>query len=141
MYGIIGCSECRRKRIIDLSDDVTSCPYCGQRVRTKQAAIYYKNEDQGMVRDALESMSDFQMPERKKVSPDTDPLSSLAYKVEHTSDVMSRITLIAEELTRIQGTFTVDDVEELVPGKGEKYVKAMLDTCIAYEVGYGKYKV
>ena len=70
-----------------------------------------------------------------------DPMSTLAYKVEHTSDINGKMELIAEGLTRIKGTFTLEDVEELVPGKGEQYLKLMLTTCTAYEVGYGKYKV
>lgn len=140
MYGIIGCSGCHRKRIIDLDTDVTKCPYCGEKMITKDAAIYYSNGDQNIVRAALESMSGFDMPERKRAKSETDPLSSLAYKVEHTSDVWAKIELIASGLTEIKGTFTVDDVDELVPGKGEQYVKAMLESCTIYEVGYGKYK-
>ena len=140
MFAIIGCSECRRKRIIDLSSDVTKCPYCGKTARTKDAAIYYQSFDQDEVRAAFDRLTGFVEPAKEK-GEDRDPMSTLAYKVEHTSDVHQKMELIAEELTRIKGTFTVEDVEELVPGKGEQYVKLMLTTCTAYEVGYGKYKV
>ena len=140
MFAVIGCPECRRKRIIDLSTDVTKCPYCGTKSITKNAAIYFQSESQSEARDALDRMTGFVAPEKEK-GEDKDPMSTLAYKVEHTSDVHQKMELIAEELTRIKGTFTVEDVDELVPGKGEQYVKLMLTTCTAYEVGYGKYRV
>ena len=140
MFAVIGCPECRRKRIIDLSADVTKCPYCGTRSITKNAAVYFQSDDQSEARDALDRMTGFAAPEKER-GEDKDPMSTLAYKVEHTSDVHQKMELIAEELTRIKGTFTVEDVDELVPGKGEQYVKLMLTTCTAYEVGYGKYRV
>lgn len=140
MFGIVTCIECKKKRIIDLSTDYTTCPYCNHRAPTKNIAVIFQSHDQNEVRAAFDSLTGFVMPEKKKTA-DSDPMSTLAYKVEHTSDVHQKMELIAEELTRIKGTFTVEDVEELVPGKGEQYVKLMLTTCTAYEVGYGKYKV
>ena len=139
MYAIIGCS-CGKKRIIDMGDRITTCPWCGKRMETERAAIIYKSYDQSDVRDRYDRMTGFVAPERK-MDEDIDPMSTLAYKVEHTSDVNKKMTLIAEELTRIKGTFTLEDVEELVPGKGEQYLKLMLTTCTAYEMGYGRYKV
>ena len=139
MFAIISCS-CGKKRIIDLSDKVTKCPWCGAQKRTEDASIIYKSYDQAEVRDRYDRLTGFVAPE-KKIDENIDPMSTLAYKVEHTSDINRKMELIAEELTRIKGTFTLEDVEELVPGKGEQYLKLMLTTCTAYEVGYGKYKV
>ena len=140
MYAIIGCSECRRKRIISLSDEYTTCPYCGKKARTDDMAVIFQSKDQAEVRAAFDSLTGFVKPEKKN-GEDKDPLSTLAYKVEHTTDIDKKMELIAVELTRIKGTFTLEDVEELVPGKGEQYLKKMLVSCTAYEVGYGKYKV
>ena len=140
MFAVIGCPACYRKRIVDLSDDVTKCPYCGNRIVTKNAVVYFESYDQSEVRAAFDRITGFVGYEKEK-GEDSDPLSTLAYKVEHTSDIEEKMVLIAEELTRIKGTFTLEDVEELVPGKGEQYVKMMLTTCTAYEVGYGRYKV
>lgn len=139
MFGIIICGGCLKKRIIDLSDDVTACPYCGTKAVTKTSRILFKDNDQSAVRSALDEMTGFVSP-KKKMDESIDPLSSLAYKVEHASDIGEKMMLISEGLTRIKGTFTIDDVEELVPKKGEQYVKAMLDSCMIYEVGYGRYK-
>ena len=139
MFAIITCS-CGKKRIIDLSDKVTKCPWCGKEKKTKDAAIVYKSCDQKEVRERFDAITGF-VPQEKKMDENIDPMSTLAYKVEHTSDINRKMELIAEELTRIKGTFTLEDVEELVPGKGEQYLKLMLTTCTAYEVGYGKYKV
>ena len=139
MFAIITCS-CGKKRIIDLSDKVTKCPWCGKEKKTADAAIVYKSYDQKEVRKRFDAITGF-VPQEKKMDGNIDPMSTLAYKVEHTSDINRKMELIAEELTRIKGTFTLEDVEELVPGKGEQYLKLMLTTCTAYEVGYGKYKV
>ncbi len=140
MYGIISCSGCRRKRIIDLYDKSTKCPYCGAVAVTKDMNILYRDEDQNVVRDALEASSGF-VPEKKHIDENIDPMSSLEYKVEHTSDTKEKMRVIAEGLTRIKGTFTEEDVESLVPGKGEKYIKAMLTECMIYETKYGHYKM
>ena len=139
MFAIITCS-CGKKRIIDLSDKVTKCPWCGKEKKTADAATVYKSYDQKEVRERFDAITGF-IPQEKKMDENIDPMSTLAYKVEHTSDINRKMELIAEELTRIKGTFTLEDVEELVPGKGEQYLKLMLTTCTAYEVGYGKYKV
>ena len=140
MFAIIGCSECGKKRIVDLSDKYSKCPYCGKKVKNDDMAVIYQSADQAEVRAAFDAVTGFIKPDKEE-KDDKDPLSTLAYKVEHTTDINRKMELIAAELTRIKGTFTLEDVEELVPGKGEQYLKMMLTTCTAYEVGYGKYKV
>ena len=140
MYGIITCKGCGRNRIIDLADDTTKCPYCSHQSITKNSIVLFSDSDQSVVRDALNSMSGIELESKRKVDESIDPLSTLQYKVEHTSDVAAKMDLISEGLTRIKGEFTINDVEELVPGKGEKYVKAMLTECMIYEVGYGRYR-
>ena len=140
MYGIIACSNCQRKRIIDLYDSTTKCPYCGQKANTKDAAILYRNEDQDVIRNVLDASTGF-VAEEKHIDENIDPMSTLEYKVEHTSDTVEKMRLIAEGLTKIKGSFTEDDVESLVPGKGQRFVKAMLDECMIYEVRYGVYRM
>lgn len=139
MFGIITCSDCRRKRIIDLSDDVTVCPYCKHRTVTKNAAVIYKNEDQGTVRAMFSSLTGF-VPEEKQKTEDKDPMSTLAFETEHISDIGLKINAICDGLSEIKGTFTLEDVEEIAPGKGEKYLKIMLEECMVYEVSLGRYK-
>ena len=77
MYAIIGCSGCGRKRIIDLGTDATTCPYCGKKALTKNAAVIYQNEDQELVRAAFDSVTGFVTPKKEK-GEDKDPLSTLA---------------------------------------------------------------
>ncbi|WP_177971175.1 hypothetical protein [Candidatus Methanarcanum hacksteinii] len=139
MFGIVTCSECGRHRIIDLYDDVTKCPYCNNKAVTKDLNILFQDRDQSIVRDALTSMSGIKV-EKKKVDRNIDPMSSLEYRVENVNDIKDKMVVIAKGLTDIQGTFTQEDVERFVPGKGEKYLKTMLDECMVYEVGYGRYR-
>ena len=64
----------------------------------------------------------------------------MVYQYEHCSDLDEKLTILAEGLTRINGSFTLDDIREIVGDKAEKYVSAMLDRCIAAEVRIGVYK-
>jgi DNA-directed RNA polymerase subunit RPC12/RpoP len=141
MYGIITCSGCGKNRIIDLSDDVTACPYCNTKCETKNSVVLFSDFDQSTVRKMFESMTGFSGIEDKKDVGGIDPLSTLAYKVEHTPDIGEKMNLISTGLTDILGSFTVDDVDELVPGKGKQYVGAMLNACMIYETEYGRYRV
>ena len=48
--------------------------------------------------------------------------------------------ILAEGLTAIEGTFTLDDVREIAGERAEKMVAAMLDRCIISEVRIGVYR-
>ena len=43
-------------------------------------------------------------------------------------------------MDEIIGEFTIDDIDSLVPGKGERFAEAMLDVCLIYQVSYGRFK-
>ena len=74
-------------------------------------------------------------------SNDADnPMKKLAYTVSHCSDTGMKMRTIADGLDEIFGEFTVDQIDSLVPGKGERFAEAMLDACLIYEVGYGRFK-
>lgn len=139
MYGIITCSGCKRNRIIDLSVSSTACPYCGKKVDTKIAAVLFSHADQNVVRDVFDASSGF-TAEKKEERTDSDPLSTLAYRVDRCTDVETKMKIIADGLTEIFGSFTVKDVEGLVYKDGKKYVRAMLESCIIHETEYGRYR-
>lgn len=135
MFAIVTCPECRNDRMIDLSSGSTSCPFCGKRFDTDRLNIKFKHPDQNVVRDVLFGNKDV---------PTTDdsgnPMKGLSYKVSHASDPGMKMVYIADGLSEIYGEFTVDMIDELVPGKGEKFAEAMLDACMIYEVGYGRFR-
>lgn len=139
MYGVIVCGGCGRRRIADLSVETSACPYCGHRTDVQNANVIFRDEDQGVVRAMLDAATGFS-GEKKAIDRNIDPMSSLIYETEHISDVSVKMEAIAEGLTRIKGTFTEEDVEEIVPGQGAKYVRAMLSECMIHEVEYGKYR-
>ncbi|MCQ2052793.1 MAG: hypothetical protein MJZ03_02505 [archaeon] len=139
MFAIIGCNNCKRKRIIDTSNSVTTCPYCNHKTTTKTAKIYFKNDDQSVVRNVLTNMTISTVNEEEPTDP--NPLSALACALKHITDIDAKINIIAEELTKIKGTFELKDVEEIAPGKGKRYLEMMLVSCIIHEVGYGKYRI
>ena len=134
MFAIVTCPECRNDRMIDLSSGTTSCPFCGKRFDTDRLAIKFKHADQNVVRDVLTGNED--VPTKS----DDDPMKKLAYSVSHCHDTGMKMSMIADGLSEIYGEFTIDNIETLVPGKGERFAEAMLDACLIYETGYGRYK-
>ena len=147
MYGISICSSCGRARVIDKSSKSSSCPYCGNTERTDKMVFIFECKDQETAREALGQAAGFEAPSpkdekaKKKRIERADPYSTMIYKYEHSTDLDEKMQILAKGLTKIKGTFTVEDVEEIVGEKyAEKYVASMLERCYIYEVGYGRYK-
>ena len=138
MFAIVTCPNCRNDRMVDLSAGTTACPYCGKRFENSRLAVKFKGQDQTIVREVLQGNKDVPIPEDGE---EPDPLALLKYRIAHTTDIGQRMTLIAEGLDGIKGEFGLEDIEDLVPGKGERYAAAMLEYCMIHEVGYGRYRV
>ena len=144
MYGLALCGVCRRPRVVDKSKATTTCPYCNTTEKTKNLICYYESPNQDDVRTALSQATGFEAYEDKEKTKrieEADPYSTLIFRYEHCSDLDEKLIVLAEGLTAIKGTFTLEDVREIVGEKhAEKYVSAMLDRCIAAEVRIGEYK-
>lgn len=146
MYGLLQCRTCKRPRIIDLSQKSSACPYCNSQEKTKDARIVYRTADQESAREALTMATGFVPPKMSKEKKQkeieaADPYSTMVYRFEHASDLDEKMIILAEGLTECKGTFTLDDVREVVGVKNaEKYVSAMLDRCYISEVRIGQYK-
>lgn len=138
MFGIVTCLDCKRDRIVDLSTKSTKCPYCGKSERTGFLYVKFAHEDASIVREVLQG--DASVPLRKD-GGQTDPMKALAYRVSHCRDIDQKLQIIAEGLCDMKGEFTEEDVEALVPGKGEAFTRAMLERCIIHEIRYGRYTV
>ncbi|MGN1045136.1 MAG: DUF5817 domain-containing protein [Candidatus Methanomethylophilaceae archaeon] len=136
MYAIVGCPNCRRTRMIDLSNATSTCPYCGKRCTSDKLNIRFSHEDPSVVRDVMQGNRN--VPERSK-GEDADPMDVLAFRVSHCRDVREKMCIIVAGLCDIKGEFTEEDVESLVPGKGKAYLKIMLDECMVHETRYGRY--
>ena len=134
MFAIVTCPDCHNNRMIDLSSGTTSCPYCGRRDDTGMLQVKFKHRDQNVVRDVLFGKEDV------PTSEDDDPLKALAYSVSHCSYIGEKMLMMADGLDRICGEFTLDDIERIVPGKGERFAETMLDACLIFESGPGKYR-
>ena len=80
------------------------------------------------------------MVKKKARIEEADPYSTLVYRYEHCSDLSTKMTILAEGLTEIKGTFTLEDVREIAGDKAERMVSAMLDRCLISEVRIGVYK-
>ncbi len=147
MYGLAICSSCGRARVIDKSSKSSSCPYCNNSERTDKMVFIFECRDQETAREALAQASGFETPSRKeerarkKKIEKADPYSTLIYQYEHASDLDEKMMVLAKGLTKIKGTFTLEDIQEIVGEKyAEKYVASMLERCYIFEVGYGRYK-
>ena len=140
MYGIVLCPKCGRKRIADLKCETSVCPYCNSSSVASKMTVLFSDKSQSMVRRVFESADSSKYPEpRKKSATDPDPLSTLVYEYEHTSGTLEKLMVIANGLTRIKGSFTEDDVEELFPGKGEHMIGMMVSQGLIIESSFGNY--
>ena len=142
MYGVVVCGRCGRKRIIDLGTETSSCPYCSTVSKTPELSVLFSDRSQSVVRKAFESADapKYAEPEKKKNANDPDPMETLMYRYEHASDVHEKLTILADGLTKIKGSFGEKDINELFPGKGEKFMKMMMSADIVIELGYGKFR-
>ncbi len=142
-YGLSKCDACGRPRVVDLTKATSTCPYCNAAYDNSRIPIYYASNDQNAVREALGNAMGFVPPDmvkKKARIEEADPYSTLVYRYEHCSDLETKMTILAEGLTEIQGTFTLEDVREIAGNKAEKMVSAMLDRCLISEVRVGVYK-
>lgn len=143
MYGLTLCGVCRRPRIVDRSKSESTCPYCNCVQKTKDLSFYFESPDQDVVREALSQATGFVPPDmvkKKQRIAEADPYSTMVYRYEHCSDLEEKMEILAEGLTAIKGTFTLDDVREIAGDRAEKMVSAMLDRCIISEVRIGVYR-
>jgi len=135
MYAVAMCPNCRKDRIIQLETGSTACPYCGCRTKTKEIVIRYRNEDISIVRSVFAQATGFTAPAEKKgeyKKTDPDPMSTLEYNYGKAKGV-DKLICLAEGLTDIKGTFTVDDVERFEPGKGEEIIRKMINALMVIE--------
>ena len=142
-YALTRCGVCRRPRVIDLSKSESSCPYCGCVQDNADLPRYFESRDQGAVREALSQATGFVPPDmaaRKERIAEADPYSTMVHRYERCSDLEEKMVILAEGLTAIKGTFTLDDVREVAGDRAEKMVAAMLDRCLISEVRIGVYR-
>jgi len=125
-------------RIIDLTAETSACPYCGTGIKNETAAVKFQSEDQEEVRQALLSLSG-PVPE-KKVRKDFDPISTLAYRFDHCADPEVKLMMLAEELTKILGSFSAEDIEEIAPGRSKEIIRILSAECIISETEPGRYR-
>ena len=135
MFGIVGCPNCKRTRIIDLETKSTKCPFCGKSSKTDTLFVKFSHYDAAIVREVFQGNEN--VPFRKE-GEEADPMKALAYRVSHCKNIDQ---IIADGLCDLKGEFTEEDVEALVPGKGTVFTEAMLDRCIIHEIRYGRYTI
>lgn len=142
MYAVVLCPGCKRYRIIDLHQQTSACPYCGAEQAHKELQLLCRCRTQEHARENLGKLTGFTGDglARKHADPRTDPLSSLVYEYEHTSALEDKMALLAKGLTKIYGTFTLAEVEQVDPRNAERMLKAMLVDCYVSEVSYGHYR-
>jgi len=139
-YAIVSCGKCKHQRIIDRKSSSSACPYCGNKEEHRDLKIIFEDKDQNTVREALTRKHPFGTQEKKKQGPDPDPLSTLIHRYENSRSLMERMELVSDGLTKIYGTFTLEDVEKIDEKNAEKLLKAMLEHCHVFEVSHGRYK-
>lgn len=146
-YGLVRCALCKRPRIVDLSTKESSCPGCQFVEVVSKMTVDYESRNQANVRTALvqATSADGAIPTRRELSAKkrklerTDLHSTMVYQYEHASSPDEKMTILSDGLSKIKGEFTLEDVLEVDPKRGEKYLKAMLEQGYVYEVSPGRF--
>lgn len=142
-YAVTPCF-CGMLRVIELSSESSVCPYCGKTVKNKDAQKLYSDTDPKAVRDTLAQLTGFEKPdedlEHKKRIEEADPISTLQYKYEGCSDMEQKMEILAQGLTKIYGSFTLEDIKTIDERDAEKILKGMIAQCIVFEAEPGRYK-
>jgi len=139
-FAIVSCGKCKRQRVIDRSAASSKCPYCGTGAEHKSIAIIFEDKDQSKVRNVLTQINPFDIPEKKRSGADPDPISTLIYRYESTTDVQKKMIILSKGLTDIFDVFTLEDVEKVEEKNAEKILKAMLEHGYVHEVSHGRYR-
>ena len=139
MFAAVVCPKCGRNRVTDLDNRTTTCPYCNASSETKSLIILFRGESANDVRDALVRKAGI-VEEEKVRGPDPDPMSTLEYNYGRAKG-LDKYTVLAEGLTKINGTFTLSDVRSFEPSKADKIIDDMMNMLIIIEERPGKYRV
>lgn len=141
MYAVIACPSCNRLRVADCDTLTSDCPYCGKTAEHRHLNKLYEDRDQSSCRDAMAHLYGF-VPEKKDKTKieQADPHSTLAYRYEHASAVEEKIGILAEGLTDLYGTFTLENIEEIDPKNAKRLLAAMCEKCLVAEIRPGRYK-
>lgn len=139
MFAVVVCPGCRKPRGIKLSSQKSTCPRCGRVIEVRKALIHFQSPDVREIKAFINAMSDFSPPVKEEEC--RDPWIAMQDRIKSERDPEERLFVIASGLSEILGTFTVEDVERVVPGKGEAYLRLMVDHVIVLETSPGRYQV
>lgn len=139
MFAVVVCPGCHKPRGIKLSSQKSTCPRCGRSVEVRKALIHFQSPDVREIKAFINSMSGFCPPVKEEEC--LDPWIALRDRVKSERDPEERLFVIASGLSEILGTFTVEDVERVVPGKGEAYLRLMVENTLVLEASPGRYHV
>jgi len=140
MFAIVFCPGCGHARLIDLNNDGSRCPRCGRMTEHRKAKVHLRSDDQNELRAALWSFHEKYLPE-EETAPEKpcDPLFRLRGELESIKDHETKMLYAAEELSSIKGNFTLEDLEELLPGEGAAILRDMVEAGIVFEPRPGLY--
>ncbi|MFA7341929.1 MAG: hypothetical protein WCY65_02005 [Candidatus Methanomethylophilaceae archaeon] len=139
MFAVVVCPGCRKPRGIKLSSQKSACPRCGRVIEVRKALIHFQSPDVREIKAFINALSDFSPPVKEEES--RDPWVALQDKIKAERDPEERLCVIASGLSEILGTFTVIDVERVVPGKGEAYLRLMVENALVLEASPDRYHV
>lgn len=138
MFAVVVCPGCRKPRGIKLSSQKSTCPRCGRSIEVRKALVHFKSPDAREIKEFIGTMSGYSPPVEKDSE---DPWSNLRDKAVAERDPEERLSIIASGLSRMLGTFDSEDIERLIPDKGESYLRLMVDHALVLETSPGRYQV
>lgn len=139
MFGVVICPGCQQPRAINLSAKRTLCPRCGKTVEVRKALIHFQSSDSQEVRQFIVKMNDTSNLTTEPAL--IDPYTVLLKDIRKEKDPVEKMRMMAVALCYDTGTFTLTDLEKLVPGKSEHYLQRMTEFALIVEKKPGVYQV
>lgn len=140
MFAVVICPGCHRPRGIKLSSQHSTCPRCGRNIEVRKARVNFQSPDAREIKAYINGMNDFIEPASES-SEDVDPWTALREEITREKDPEERLNVMASGLTDLLGSFTVEDLELLAPGKGESLLMRMVEHAVVLEIAPGVYQV
>jgi hypothetical protein len=144
-YGVIVCPRCGMAKGVETRSKTTTCQ-CGRKIKLYKRNVKYQTESPielaqtvAEVNAALQG-GGARPPVRRAKPPARSPILDKAMSAKTPAD---RLRTMAEELSRKDGDFGVEDLKPLVNSMGrspETVIKMMLEAGMIYESSPGRYR-
>ncbi len=146
-YGVIVCPRCGMAKGVETTKKTTSCQ-CGNDIDLSRVKIKYQTDSPmelvELVGKANAALRGGEPPPHERRSRKKDPYMAIAERAKPIKDSLERMRSLAQGLTEIQSSFTIDDLRKVTHLLGKDSAEDVLarlkEHNLVYEVEPGVYR-